>query len=112
MKVIGRMLVAAAALSLVVALPVGISVFYNPAVAVAEDLENVHLDIKGMVCGACSAKVKSALTQLPEVKEADVSWEAGGADLKVVKGSDHKNLKKAVENAGFNVSGVECECKG
>ncbi|MFQ5862158.1 MAG: cation transporter [Candidatus Brocadiales bacterium] len=111
MKVIGRMLVAVAAVSLVVALPVGISVFYNPTTVAAEDLENVHLDIKGMVCGACSAKVKTALTKLPEVKEADVSWKGGGADLKVTKGSDHMALMKAVENAGFTVSGVQCECK-
>ncbi len=113
MNAIGRMLVAAAVLSLVVAaLPFGVSVFDNPTVVAAEDLENVHMDIKGMVCGACSAKVKNALAKLPEVKEADVSWKDGSADIKVTKGSDHGKLMKAVEGAGFSVEGVECECKG
>ncbi|MFQ5956778.1 MAG: heavy-metal-associated domain-containing protein [Candidatus Brocadiales bacterium] len=113
MKLIGRMLIAVAVLSLVAAaLPFGVSVFDNPAAVAAEDLENVHLDINGMTCGGCSAKVTKALTKLPEVKEADVSWKAGGADLKVTKGSNHKALVKAVEKAGFDVSEVACECKG
>lgn len=110
MRLIGRMLVAAAVMSLAVALPVGFFAPHNPAVMAAEQLENVHMDIEGMTCGACQAKVKKALTQLPEVKEADVNLKTGGADLKVTKGSDHKKLMKAVEGAGFTVSDVACEC--
>lgn len=111
MRLIGRMLVAGAVLSLVVVLPVGLSVSRNPVVMAAEELESVHLDIKGMVCGSCQAKVKAALSKLPEVKEANVNWETGGADVKVAKGSDHKKLVEAVKSAGFDVSGVACECK-
>ncbi len=103
MKVIGRMLVAVAVLSLVVALPVGIFASYNSTVMAAEDVEAVHLEISGMVCGACQAKVSKALSELPEVEEVTVSWEAGGADIKVTKGYDRQNLKKAVEEVGFTV---------
>ncbi|HCN19834.1 MAG: hypothetical protein A3G17_09135 [Planctomycetes bacterium RIFCSPLOWO2_12_FULL_50_35] len=111
MRLMGRMLVVIAVLSLAVVLPVGLFVSYVPVVTAAEELESVHLEIKGMTCGGCQAKVKTALSKLPEVKEANVSWEAGGADVKVTKGSDHKKLVGAVKNAGFDVSGVECECK-
>lgn len=109
MRLIGRMLVVVAAMSLVVSLPVGLFVSYNPTVMAAEGLESVHLEIKGMVCGSCQAKVKTALSKLPEVKKADVSWEAGGADVKVSKGTDPNKLKKAVESVGFTVSSVEVE---
>ncbi len=109
MKVIGRLMVATAALCLVVALPVGVATFYNTTAVVAEELETVHLEIDGMVCGACQAKVKTALSGLPEVKDANVSWESGGADVEVVKGSDTKKLVEAVEGAGFAVSGVKVE---
>lgn len=113
MKVIGRILIVAAVMSLaMVAMPFGISGSDDSTVVAAEELENVHLDINGMTCGGCSAKVTKYLKQLPEVKEADVNWKTGGADLKVVKGSDHMALKKAVEDAGFAVQGVQCECKG
>jgi Cu2+-exporting ATPase len=111
MRLMGRMLVVTAVLSLAAALPVGLFVSHNPTVMAAEELESVHLEIKGMVCGDCQAKVKTALSKLPEVKEANVSWEAGGADVKVTKGSDHKKLVGAVKSAGFDVSGVKCECK-
>ncbi len=112
MKIIGRLMVAVAVLSLVVALPVGVATFFNTTAVVAEDTENVHLDIDGMVCGACQKKVTTALTSLPEVKDAKVNWESGGADVKVVKGSDHKKLAEAVKSAGFKVSGAKCECEG
>ena len=111
MKIIGRLMVAVALLSLVVALPVGVATFFNTTTVVAEELETVHLDIKGMVCGACQAKVKTALSGLPEVKDANVSWESGGADVKVTKGSDHKKLAAAVKKAGFKVTGAKCDCE-
>ncbi len=107
MKVIGRLLIAAAVLSLVTALPVGALVSSGSTVMAAEEIEVVHLDIEGMVCGACQAKVKTALSKLPEVQEVEVSWESGGADLKVTKGSDHKNLEEAVQEAGFTVTAVK-----
>ena len=111
MKGIGKAMVVVLALSLVGFLPVGISNFSSPTVLAAE-LESVHMDVKGMTCGACAAKVKSSLTKLPEVKETNISVEKGSVDVKVDKGSDHKALVKAVEGAGFTVKSVECECKG
>lgn len=111
MKGIGKVMVVVLALSLVGFSPVGIPSFSSPAVQAAE-LENVHMDVKGMTCGACAAKVKSSLAKLPEVKETNISVEKGAVDVKVDKGSDHKALAKAVEGAGFKVSSVQCECKG
>lgn len=112
MKGIGKVTVVVLALSLVGFLPVGISSFSSPAVQAAEELESVHMDVKGMTCGGCAARVKASLAKLPEVKETNISVEKGSVDVKVDKGSDHKALAKAVEGAGFKVSSVQCECKG
>ena len=43
------------------------------------------MEIKGMMCGHCEARVKKALEALPEVTEAIVSHEAGTAVVKMKK---------------------------
>lgn len=90
----------------------GVSPIYGPSALAKEDLEGVHLKVKGMTCQGCAERVKSNLSQLPEVKETSIDWKKGSVDTKVTKGSDHKALKDSIEKAGFTVSGVECECKG
>lgn len=112
MKTIGKVLVLTLAMSLVVVVSSGVSPFYSPATLAAEELENVHMDIKGMTCGGCAEKIKAQLSGLPEVEEGSVNWRKGTADLKVTKGSDHTALVKAVEEAGFKVASVQCECGG
>ncbi len=107
MKMIGGVIVVVAVMCMVAALPVGVFMSDSTTVVAAEELEVVHLEIEGMTCGGCQAKVKAALIELTEVEEVDVSWESGGADLKVTKGSDHKNLTKAVEEAGFTVVAIK-----
>ncbi|HHT9124337.1 MAG TPA: heavy-metal-associated domain-containing protein [Candidatus Brocadiia bacterium] len=76
----------------------------------AESLETVHLDVKGMTCDACSSKIKSELAKLPEVKESNIDWKKGTADVKVTQGSNHKALGEAVKRSGFEVSSLKCEC--
>ena len=65
-----------------------------------------------MTCEGCASKIKSGLSKPPEVKGSDVNFNKGTADVKVTKGSDHMALVKAVQDAGFTVSSVKCECKG
>ncbi len=78
----------------------------------AENLENVHLKVSGMTCGMCAGKIKTQLDKLSEVKDSEINWEKGTADVKVTKGSNHKALEDAVKAAGFKVISTECECKG
>ncbi|HHT9119051.1 MAG TPA: heavy-metal-associated domain-containing protein [Candidatus Hypogeohydataceae bacterium YC41] len=90
----------------------GVLPFGKPTNLLAEELENVHMDIKGMTCGGCAEKIKSELSELPGVEEGTVNWKKGTADFKVTTGSDHKALVKAIEDAGFQVTSLKCECKG
>mgnify|MGYP001585939702 CR=1 FL=1 len=112
MKTVGKVLVLTLAVSLVGIVYGGVLPFCNPTSLAAEELEQVHLKVDGMTCGACASKIKSGLSKLPEVKESDVNFNKGTADVKVAKGSDHAALVKAVQDAGFTVSSVKCECKG
>lgn len=112
MKTIGKVLVLTLAVSLVGVVFGGALPFYNPASPAAEELEKVHMNIEGMTCDGCAEEIKAKLSELPEVEEGTISWKKGIADVKVNKGSDHKALTKAVEDAGFKVTSLECECKG
>ena len=45
------------------------------------------MEIKGMMCGHCEARVKKALEALPQVDEAAVSHEDGNRSCKTECGS-------------------------
>ena len=64
------------------------------------------MEIKGMMCGHCEARVKKALEALPEVTEAIVSHEAGTAVVKLSAAVADDVLKKAVEDQDYEVTGI------
>lgn len=110
MKTVGKVLVLTLAVSLVGMVSGGALPFCNPTSLAAEELEQVHMKVDGMTCEGCASKIKSGLSKLPAVKGSDVNFKKGTADVRVAKGSDHMALAKAVQDAGFTVSSVECEC--
>lgn len=65
-------------------------------------MKTVALDVPGMTCAACPITVKKALTKVPGVTDANVSYEAKEA---VVNYDDAKTnpdaLMKATANAGY-----------
>lgn len=65
------------------------------------------MKIDGMMCGHCEATVKKALEELPEVKEAKVSHEAGTAVLTLSGDVADDVLKKTVEAKDYQVTGIE-----
>ena len=69
-----------------------------------KDMEKT-MEIKGMMCGHCEARVKKALEALPEVTEAIVSHEAGTAVVKLSAAVSDDVLKKAVEDQDYEVTG-------
>ena len=73
----------------------------------AEVSGSVVINIKGMMCAHCEARVKSALEALADVKNADVSHENGTAVVEVAEGTDLSVLKKAVTDAGYKVTGIK-----
>lgn len=65
------------------------------------------LKIEGMMCGHCEARVKKVLEELPEVKEAVVSHEAGTAVVELQSEVSDEALKKVVEEQDYKVLSVQ-----
>ena len=66
-----------------------------------KEMETITLNVEGMMCPHCEARVKDALLKVSGVAGAEVSHEKGTA---VVTGAaDAGALKKAVEDAGYKV---------
>ncbi len=64
------------------------------------------LNIEGMMCGHCEARVKKALESLAQVDEAVVSHESGTAVVKLNADVDNAVLKEAVEAQDYKVTGI------
>ena len=64
------------------------------------------LNIEGMMCGHCEARVKKALEALAQVDEAVVSHESGTAVVKLNVDVDNAVLKEAVEAHDYKVTGI------
>lgn len=64
------------------------------------------LDIKGMSCGHCSARVEKALNAIDGV-EAKVDLEANQAKVTLSKEVSDETLKTAVDNVGYEVVSVK-----
>ena len=64
------------------------------------------MEIKGMMCGHCEARVKKALEALPQVEAAQVSHEQGTARLQLKAPVADAVLKKAVEDQDYTVLSI------
>lgn len=64
------------------------------------------MEIKGMMCGHCEARVKKTLEALAGVDEAVVSHEAGTAVVKLSAEVADEVLKKAVEDQDYEVTAI------
>lgn len=65
------------------------------------------MNIEGMMCGHCEARVKKCLEALAEVDEAVVSHEAGTAVVKLNAELADDVLRKAVEDQDYKVTGIQ-----
>ncbi|MCM1258488.1 MAG: heavy metal translocating P-type ATPase [Roseburia sp.] len=64
------------------------------------------MEIKGMMCGHCEARVKKCLEALAQVDEAVVSHEKGTAVVKLNAELSDDVLKKTVEEQDYEVVGI------
>lgn len=71
------------------------------------EMEKV-LNIEGMMCEHCEARVKKALEALDGVKEALVSHEENKATVVLDKEIEDGVLKTAVEDQDYTVTGIRC----
>ena len=61
------------------------------------------IKIEGMMCGHCSARVKTALEKLPEVENAVVDHKKGTAEITLCGEVSDEVIKNAVEAEGYKV---------
>lgn len=61
------------------------------------------LNVEGMSCLHCVKKVETALKEVKGVKSVKVDLENKTADVTLKKDIDTEILKKAVEDAGYEV---------
>ncbi len=66
------------------------------------NVSELRLDIGGMVCGNCAARVQNALNALPGVS-AKVSIETKQAVVKYEDGVDPETIRAAVRSCGYAV---------
>lgn len=66
----------------------------------------IVLRIEGMMCHHCEASVKNALEALPFVSEAEASFEAGTAKVKLSAPPDEDAIKKAIESEDYEYLGI------
>ena len=65
------------------------------------------MNIKGMMCGHCEARVKKVLEALPQVDEAIVSHENGTAIVKLNGEIENEVLKSTVQAQDYEVLSIE-----
>ena len=65
------------------------------------------IEIEGMSCGHCSARVKTALESLAGIDSAEVSHENGTAVVKINDAFSAEEAKNAVTDAGYTFVGIE-----
>ncbi|MGE5319392.1 MAG: heavy metal translocating P-type ATPase [Hyphomicrobiaceae bacterium] len=63
--------------------------------------ESCTLDISGMTCASCSARVEKALNKVPGVLDASVNLATERATVKLAQGTSAAALIAAVERAGY-----------
>mgnify|MGYP002623937710 CR=1 FL=1 len=64
------------------------------------------MQIDGMMCSHCEARVKKALESLDGVVEAQVSHEKGCAAVTLATDVGDDALRKAVEDKGYTVRAI------
>jgi cation-transporting ATPase V len=80
----------------------------EPTVAAAPSngaREVMELDISGMTCGSCAARVQRTLARQPGVTEALVNYATGRATVELEPGAiDARQLTAAVQSAGYGAA--------
>lgn len=71
--------------------------------------QKFELDIEGMSCASCAARIEKALKKIPEVLEANVNLSTEKAYITAVSSLQQQVLVKAIQKAGFDVKADQLE---
>lgn len=67
-------------------------------------MTHIALDISGMTCAACSARIEKVLSKVDGVSKAEVNLALERASIELVAPADAKRLIAAVEKAGYGAT--------
>ena len=70
-----------------------------------ENVMEIKVKVKGMMCEHCEAHVKKAIEGINGVKEAKADHKAGTVTIKAEREIDKEKIKTAVESAGYEFLG-------
>ncbi|KGT46457.1 heavy metal translocating P-type ATPase [Acinetobacter sp. HR7] len=71
--------------------------------------QKFELDIEGMTCASCAARIEKALKKIPEVLEANVNLSIEKAYVTAVSSLQQQTLVKAIQKAGFDAKADKLE---
>jgi cation-transporting ATPase V/Cu+-exporting ATPase len=78
------------------------------ATVAAEEYERLELDVSGMTCGSCAARVQRMLSREPGVADALVNYATGRATVELESGAvEDERLIAAVRRAGYEAARVD-----
>ena len=66
--------------------------------------KQIELEIEGMTCASCVARVEKALKTVPEVIDAQVNLATEKATITALASVENSALAKSVEKAGFHIA--------
>jgi cation-transporting ATPase V len=67
--------------------------------------QTLDLDVDGMTCGSCAARIQKTLAKQPGVSNAEVNFATGRARLSIDDTADLVAMQTAVEKAGYALHG-------
>ena len=73
--------------------------------------DTVKLDVTGMTCGGCVAKVQKGLDACDGVSKCTINFDKGTAVVEVKSGTAVASLIKAVKTSGFEATETKKEVK-
>ena len=74
-------------------------------ISAESDEKSTSIRVKGMMCGHCEARVKTALEEVSGIEEARPDHESGIVKLVMNAEVSESEIKDAIEKAGYKFKG-------
>jgi periplasmic mercuric ion binding protein len=71
--------------------------------------KDIHISVKGMVCGFCAQGIEKKFKAMPEVDKVEVSLEKKTVFVKTKENKDisDETIKQVLSDAGYNVGEIK-----
>ena len=66
-------------------------------------MQDIKLNVEGMMCGGCEKRVENAIKQIDGVIEVTANHENKNVDIKLDKDISIEKIKEIIEDLGYDV---------